>query len=93
MADRPGEDFEHRRRVYVRRRMIQFKEGKEASDLIELNLLTAASPTSSNKEDEAVVCPISTQAPTDGYWISMIVDSGAGESVSPSDAFLDLPNL
>ena len=64
----------------------EFQEGGDTGDMINLNLLTAASPKVQGN-DGALVCPISTAAPATGYWVSMIVDSGAGESVTPPDAF------
>ena len=59
-------------------------------EMIDLSLLTASQPSSS-QSDQAMVCPISSGVPTNGYWVSMIVDSGAGESVAPTDAFLGYP--
>ena len=67
--------------------------------MIDLNLLTVCNDTTNRTEEKnedrngesPVVCPISTATPSGGYWVSMIVDSGAGESVSPIDAFGEYP--
>ena len=72
----------------------EYDDDKKETTMIDLKLLTVAAPISQvddDSNDKSMVCPISTVAPNIGYWVSMIVDSGAGESVSPSDAFMDYP--
>ena len=59
-------------------------------NMVDLNILTVAQPKVTGG-DGGMVCPISTEVPTTGDWVSMIVDSGAGESVAPSDAFAGYP--
>ena len=70
---------------------IDVKKEPDVSNSIELNVLTVENPITETSPMMNAICPMSSNVSMeyhkDWYMVSILVDSGAGESVAPPDAF------